>query len=103
MDDETNFSLRRDVNDFFIVALQVMGLFSDLSEKIKRFFDFKTIGTKKVKFFALIFVIIVLLYLAVSPLPSGAIETVEEVGNFSFKSLGKRVRFAENLVTDVWH
>lgn len=77
-----------------------MGIIS----KIKEFFngDSSAATNKKIKFCALIFVIIVLLYLAISPLPQTTIDVLEEVGSFG-GSLGKKVRFADNLVTHVWH
>ena len=78
-------------------------IFSNLVERLKGLFSG---NSKKIKFFALMFVIIVLLYLAVSPLPAHTIETIEEVGSlgsFSLKGLGKKVRFADNLVTHVWY
>ena len=80
-----------------------MGFFTGFFDKIKSIFQGKS---KKIKFFALMFVIVVLLYLAVSPLPANDV-TVSEVGVFntfssSLKGAAKRVRFAQNPVTQVW-
>lgn len=74
---------------------------SGVIEKIKSFFGGIGSNSKKIKFFALVFVVMVLLYLAISPIPTSH-ETIEEVGKFSLQSLGKKVRFADNLVTHIW-
>jgi len=76
-----------------------MGFFTGFFDKVKSLFQGRS---KKIKFFALIFVIIVLLYLAVSPLPS-ADTTVSDVGKWgTFKGAGKSVSFPKNPVTEVW-